>query len=36
MDIENSNTEESKAASVWQVIGDKWNDQLPLPITMAL
>ncbi len=27
MAVENQNTEETKAASVWQMMADKWNDK---------
>ena len=33
MQVENCNTEEVKASSVWQLIANKWNDPLYLPTT---
>ena len=36
MAVKNRNTAETRAASVWQLIADKWNDQLFLPIMAVL
>ncbi|KAL3788385.1 hypothetical protein HJC23_009191 [Cyclotella cryptica] len=36
MALENRNTVEARTASVWQMMADKWNDPLFLPVTAAL
>jgi hypothetical protein len=36
MEVENKNTEKLRMSSVWQLMNDKWNDPLFLPITAAL
>ena len=36
MEVENRNTEEMRRSFVWQLLADKWNDPLFLPITAAL
>jgi hypothetical protein len=36
MEVENRNTEELRMSSVWQLMADKWNDPLFLPVTAAL
>ena len=36
MAVKNRNVAERRAASVWQLITDKWNDPLFLPITTVL
>ena len=36
MQVENRNTEEVRRSSVWQLMADKWNDPLFLPVTAAL
>ena len=35
MAVENRNTEEAKAASVWQMMADKWNDESFAPATAS-
>ena len=35
MAVENRNTEEAKAASVWQMLADKWNDKSFAPATAS-
>ena len=35
MEIENSNTAETRGASVWQLLANKWNDPLFLPISAS-
>jgi hypothetical protein len=35
MAVENRNTEEVKAASVWQMMADKWNDKHFVPVTAS-
>lgn len=35
MAVENRNTEEAKAASVWQMMADKWNDKSFAPATAS-
>ena len=33
--MENCNTEEARAASVWQMLADKWNDESFVPATAS-
>ncbi len=35
MAVENRNTEEARAASVWQMLADKWNDESFAPATAS-
>ena len=32
--VENQNTEETRESSVWQLLANKWNDQLGFPVTI--
>ncbi len=36
MAIENRNSEEEKAPAVWQLLANKWNDQLCFPVPLPL
>ena len=36
MEVKNRYTEELRRSSVWQLMADKWNDPMFLPITTAL
>ena len=36
MAVENRNAAETRASSVWQLLANKWNDPLFLPVTVAL